>query len=240
VHQSSSQSSRFGILVADKMRSRANMRAAMLLLGVGFSECALSHSRVLVLRGGGASTTFTAPSVRQDEAPPAGVSLKVVASGAPTDGSAPRIELGSAAYGALGLKPGDRVRVRKMTKAALWSSVADQTVGSAVEDTELEAGSVRVLTKEVAELRLKLGEELMVAPVRAPPVQAGDGAAAAAAPDERVVHRRSFLQDYLWYRMIFGGFGGHHHHAGYHQRKFQVRPYSGGMRRRSRVGGRRR
>ena len=230
---------------------------------LGEASSLIHHrSRLLTLRGGGAAKPALAPSAApqqmgqaEDSAPPAVLQLTVTGCSPPSEGAPSRVELGSAAFGALKLKAGDRVRVRKMKKAAFWSNVADQTLASAVEDPELEPGRVRVLTRDVAELRLKAGEDVLVAPVPAPTAVGASGAAAASdAGAEVQQHRRrrhGWFHNYLWYRMVFGGpryYGGYGHGYGYGyggRRAYGGRAYGGKYggyrpRRGSMGGGRRR
>lgn len=219
-------------------------RLVLLCLG---TTSALHHSKLLALRGGGASSVLSAPPAAQD-APPAAVQLKVTA-GTPSQADTPRVEIGSAAFGALQLKAGDRVRVRKMKRAALWSNIADQTVGTAVEAPELDDSSVRVLTADVSALRLKMGENVMVAPVLTPSVAKADGTTAAATPTETIgearhYRRRSGMSSLLWYRMMFGPtyYGGGYGRRTYGSRTYggSRRSYGGYSRRGGGMGGRRR
>jgi len=221
-------------------------RHAALLLTLSASAHALRLSSVLSLRGGGAATPTAAPpraSVGTDEAPPAALFLKVAGVGAPPKDGGPRVELGSEAYGALKLVPNAAVTVRKLPKKG--GNKIEQAVARAVEAPELDAASVRVFTKD---LRLQVGEQLLVAPLQMPAVVAGQ-------PSERVVERHhhggGFLHNYLWYRMIFGGMSrpyGYGYGGGYGgglggaprrapPTSFKSRSYSRG---RGRVGGRRR
>mmetsp|Transcript_31563 Transcript_31563/g.105397 ORF Transcript_31563/g.105397 Transcript_31563/m.105397 type:complete len:231 (+) Transcript_31563:63-755(+) len=222
-------------------------RHAVLLLTLSASAHALHLSTILSLRGGGAAAPTAAvaqTSVGVDEAPPAALFLKVIGVGTPSKDSGPRVELGSEAYGALKLVPNAAVTVRKLPKKG--SNKIEQAVVRAVEAPELDAASVRVLTKD---LRLQVGEQILVAPMQIPAVAAGQ-------PSERVVverHHGGFLHNYLWYRMLFGGVSrpyGYGHGGGYGgglggaggssrrapPTSYKSRSYSRG---RGRVGGRR-
>ena len=165
--------------------------------------------------------------------------------GAPPKDGGPRVELGSDAFSALKLVPNAAVTVRKLPKKG--GNKIEQAVARAVEAPELDAASVRVLTKD---LRLQVGEQILVAPMQMPAVTAGQ-------PSERVVverhhHGGGFLHNYLWYRMLFGpprpygyGYGGGYYGglgAGASLRRaptrsYKSRSYSRGS---GRVGGRRR
>lgn len=219
-------------------------KCAALLLTLSASTHALRLSAVLSLRGGGAATQTAVPpraSAGTDEAPPAALFLNVAGVGAPPKDGGPRIELGSDAYSALKLMPNAAVVVRKLPKKG--RNQIEQAVARAVEAPELDAASVRVLIKD---LRLQVGEQVLVAPMQMPAVAAGQ-------PGERVVDRHhhhggGFLQNYLWYRMLFGGVSrpyGYGNGGGYggglggigapSRRAYKSRPYSRG---RGRVGGR--
>jgi len=173
-----------------------------MLLTLSASAHALHLSTVLSLRGGGAATPAAAPPralAGTDEAPPAALFLKVEGVGAPPKDGGPRVELGSEAYGALKLVPNSAVILRKLPKKG--GNKVEQAVARAVEAPELDAASVRVFTKDV---RLQVGEQVLIAPMQLPAVEAGQ-------PNERVVverhhhHGGGMLHNYLWYRMLFGG-----------------------------------
>ena len=237
------------------------LRTLLLLAAHAGASGALLHSRVLTLRGGN-SAVLASPTIMKDEAAdaaPAAVELKVLASALPPSAGDSHIALPSAAFAALKLTPGDKVRVRKMKKAAFWSTTADQTVGLATEDSSLGASELRVQTMDVPELKLKIGESVLVAPVApAAPVAGAAANTTAASSDQgtagsvdRHGRRRhnSFLRTAMW--MMYGpsyGYGGYGY-GGYGQRRayggrsyYRGRSYSryGGGRRMSGMGGRRR
>ena len=110
---------------------------------------------MLTLRGGN-SAVLASPTIMKNEAAdaaPAAVELKVLASALPPSAGDSHIALPSAAFAALKLTPGDKVRVRKMKKAAFWSTTADQTVGLATEDSSLGASELRVQTARATRRR---------------------------------------------------------------------------------------
>ena len=230
------------------------MRTTILLIGViGASASVLHRSRVLALRGGGGGTVL-APRAGavdpragavEEAAPPAALQLKVAACAPLAEGSS-RVMLGSAAYSALNLTAGDMVRVRKMRKANFWSSVADQTIGTAEEDPEQEAGCVRVHTKDVRELRLKMGEDVLVAPLPRPVGLADASSPDGSAGNRQPVRRRNgFFNNYMIYRMLYGGprysyggYGGIGGYGGYGRRSYGSRAYGRYSRRGGSMGGR--
>ena len=218
------------------------MRAFLLVLSLGacLGESALCRTRILGLRGGGVAAPVapsTTASTDQD-APPAAIQMKVAACAKPQEGAG-RVEVSAADLERMQLKNGDRLRVRKMQKAAFWSSVADQTLGTAVANPNLEAGKVHVYTSDVAELKLKPGDDVFVAPIIVAPSQA-----VAPAPSQTAVehhhhhhHGHSFLHDYFLYRMIFGGphmYGGFGNGRPRAYRTYRSSRRSGGMGRRRR------
>ena len=234
------------------------LRTLLLLLCAHASAGALLQrphvrSRVLMLRGGKSATLAPTPIVKDKaaDAAPAAVELKIQASALPSSAGESHIALPSAAFEALKLAAGDKVRVRKMKKAAFWSTTADQTIGLATEDSSLGESELRVQTMDVPELKLKIGESVLVAPV-APALAPVAGAAAnstatsdqgAAGNVDRYGRRRhnGFLRTAMW--MMYGpsyGYGGYGY--GYGQRRaYGGRAYYGGRRSYSRRygGGRR-
>merc|ERR1719399_572646 len=125
-------------------------RLAALLIALSASAHALRLSSVLSLRGGGAATPSAAPpraSAGTDEAPPAALFLTVAGVGMPPKDSGPRVELGSEAYTALKLVPSAGVTVRKLPKKG--GNKIEQTMARAVEVPELNAASVRVITRDL-------------------------------------------------------------------------------------------
>jgi len=213
---------------------------------------ALQRSRVL--RGGGSRSTMTLPTkdlAPVQDAAPAAIQLKIL--GVPAEGST--IALGSASYGALQLKPGDRVLVRKMTKARLWSNVPDFLVGEVAEDPCLEAGGVCVPAADITTLKLRAGDDVLVAPMLSP---ANSTSATAAATDATQVegtgryryrHRNGWMRTAMW--MMYGRPYGYGYGYGYGHGYGRHKPYGYGRRstyrsvRKSygsgrRVGGRRR
>jgi len=175
----------------------------------------------------------------------------------PAEGST--IALGSASYGALQLKPGDRVLVRKMTKARLWSNVPDFLVGEVAEDPCLEAGGVCVPAADITTLKLRAGDDVLVAPMLSPGNSTGAAAATAAATDATQVEgagryryrrRNGWMRTAMW--MMYGrpyghgygyGYGhgyGRHKPSGYGRRSTSYRSVRKSYGSGRRVGGRRR
>lgn len=152
------------------------------LATTGGAPSALHRSRVLHrLRGGGGAPTLQAPPVFDKEAAPAALQLRL----AQPEEADNLIKLPASAFESLGLKPGDAVRVRKMKKAAFWSSVPDQAIGMAASEPELEAG-VRVTAADMKMLQLQIGDDVLVAPAALPssPRQVDGNSSAAAATNQ--------------------------------------------------------
>ena len=231
------------------MRGTLHARQPMALLVLGLSLRSCGGFQLLRLRGGSVAQAQRAAVANEVDDVPAAVQLQVIANANPEVGATPQIELGPASFAALQLKPGDRVRVRKMTKASLWSNVPDFAVGVVVEDAALDDGSVRMPPTDIRELRLKIGQEVLVAPVPAPPASEGKVSDGSTPSDEGVTERYRYRRRNGWMRtamwMMYGGrpygYGYGYGYAGGHKRTYGRRTYgrsyggrrmSGGMRRR--------
>ena len=238
------------------MRSASVVLFAFAGVAVASGSSALQRSRVL--RGGGSRSTITLPTkdlAPVQDAAPAAIQLKILER--PAEGST--IALGSASYGALQLKPGDRVLVRKMTKARLWSNVPDFLVGEVAEDPCLEAGGVCVPAADITTLKLRAGDDVLVAPMLSPGNSTGAAAATAAATDATQVEgagryryrrRNGWMRTAMW--MMYGrpyghgygyGYGhgyGRHKPSGYGRRSTSYRSVRKSYGSGRRVGGRRR
>ena len=211
------------------------------------------NSRVLRFRGGKAATLVPTQQLAE-QAGDAPLALELpIASPGETSGE---IMLPTAAFESLELRPGDRVRIRKLKKAALWSSVPDMVVGEVALDPTLQHG-IRLTPSDMKMLALRVGENVLVAPMApAPTPAAQDGKTyeegVAAGRLEEVDRYRQQRRRHGWMRaamwMMYGrphvgyGYGYGYGHGGYgYGRRSYTRPYYGGRSaygRGRRVGGR--
>ena len=173
----------------------------------------LGHSHVLHFRGGRAALA-PAPSLKAADDDAAPLQLKLVS---PKENSL--ITLPTIEFERLGLTPGSRVRVRKMNKAALWSSVPDQAIGEAAADPELDAG-VRLTDADMKALGLRVGEDVLVVPVQMPAAQQSPAAPGSQIEkNEQLERYRQQRRRHGWMRAAmwimygrphyYGGYGGY-------------------------------
>jgi hypothetical protein len=241
--------------VASRLGDRApEMRLQLAFLVASASASHLTVPRLLRIRGGGAAAAPVRPlrAAHADEAAPAVLQLPVVR---PTeDGSL--IALPAEEFERLGLTPGGQVRVRKLKKAALWSSRPDQAIGEAVADPELQAG-VRLTAPDMKALELRVGEDVLVAPMpmplaaeRASPERGSQSDADQLAVERYRQQRRrhGWMRAAMWmmygrphygYGYSYGGYGHGRRYGG--RTAYRRRPaYGRGRRVGGRMGSRRR
>ena len=208
-------------------------------VAAGAAPSRIGQSQLLRMRGGNVAT-MPGPSMLAAEPRLDGKSartevlqLKVVN---PTEGGT-LITLPSSEFERLGLQPGSRVRVRKMKPAALWSSEPDQAIGEAVVDPKLDAG-VRLTVADMRMLKLRVGENVLVAPM--PFVSVPSAAAATRVNTTATSHGQTELERYMQQRRLHSwmnaamwmmyGFPRHGHGYGYGHDKLRGlggSPYTG-------------